>query len=337
MSGRTRSAGAGDQRGMTVVELMIAVVILGIVVAAAFSVSYSIMNNYREHRLAMGVERSARGAMAVLADAVRNASPGVPNGQIVDLVGCETWRGIQVEDASDGPDALNLVYSRGGQVTSLRVAFTETSSEMTVENASRLSAGDQILVTDFAFGHLMTIETITQAGLDWNLTLEGGTPQAMCPAPPEPFTYPVRAAVLRVRKARFSVDATGLWPVLMVDRDGAGGPLEEEPAAEGVEDLQIAIGVDRDGDGVIEEDGTSGNDDDWVGNHADDTALPDIAITPYRAIRLTVIGRSVGENTAVNTSRRPAAENRLEAAAPDVFRRRSLSTIVELRNLQGSP
>lgn len=335
------SGAARGQRGMTVIELMIAVVILAIVVAAAFSVSYSIMNSYREHRRAIGVERSARGAMQVLVDAVRNSSPGVPNAQIVDLIGCElatAWKGIRVDNDSDGPDAIDLVYSKGGLITTLRVAFTDTSNVMVVENAEQFRPGDQILVTDFVTGHLMTIQSINQAGPDWNLTLLNGAPQAMCPAPPAAFTYFPRATVLRVQKARFFVSATA--PVLMMDPDGTPGPLPlpEEAVAEGVEDLQIAIGVDLDGNGGIGvEGGAAGNDDEWVYNHPDDSDPPPIDTLPYRAIRLTVIARTADDTSNVATSLRPAAEDRAAATTPDVSRRRTLSTIVELRNLEGSP
>ncbi len=334
-------AGARGQRGMTVVELMIAVVILSVVVAAAFSVSYSIMNSYREHRRAVGVERSARGAMAVLVDAVRNASPGVPNGQIVDLVGCElttAWRGIRVDNASDAPDAIDLVYSKGGLITTLRAAFNDTSSVMVVEDAALFRAGDQILVTDFVTGHLMTIDNITQAAPDWNLTLRNGPPQSMCATPPVSFTYAPRATVLRVQKARFFVGAGA--PVLMMDPDGTPGalPLPEEAVAEGVEDLQIAIGVDLNGNGGIDpEVGGAGNDDEWVYNHEDDLDPPPVGTAPYRAIRLTVIARSTDDTSLVATAKRPEAEDRPAATTADVSRRRILSTIVELRNLEGSP
>jgi prepilin-type N-terminal cleavage/methylation domain-containing protein len=335
------SGGTRGQRGMTVVELLIAMVILSVVVAAAFSVSYSIMNSYREHRRSIGVERSARGAMSVLVDAVRNSSPAVPSGQIVDLVGCElttAWQGIRVDNDSAGPDAIDLVYSKGGVVTSLRAAFSDTSNVMVVENGDPFAPGDQILVTDFATGHLMTIDAITPALPDWNLTLRNGPPQAMCPTPPAAFTYPERAMVLRVQKARFFVSATA--PVLMMDPDGTPGalPLPEEAVAEGVEDLQIAIGVDLNGNGGIDpEVGAAGNDDEWFYNHPDDAAPPLIGTVPFRAIRLTVIARSTDDSSNIATSVRPGAEDRAAASTPDVSRRRILSTIVELRNLEGSP
>ncbi|HTE54929.1 MAG TPA: PilW family protein [Kofleriaceae bacterium] len=328
-----------DQRGMTLVELMVAVVILGIVVAAAFSVAFSIMNSYREHRRAVNVERSARGAMAVLTEAVRNASPGVPNGQIIDLVGCEdTWHGIQVENSSTGPDALDIVYATGDVMTSLTTTFDQASTELRVLDGSLFVPGNQVLVTDFTKGHLLTVLTVAQAGPEWIIGLSG-TPASLC-AGVVGFTYDARATVLRAQKARFSISDVGGVPALYMDPDGPspGGPLEPEAVAEGVEDLQIAIGVDRDGDGRIGDDvAAGGDDDDWVYNHASDINLPLLALTPYRAIRLTVIARSLDDTTQVATSLRAAAEDHAAAVAPDAFRRRNLSTTVEIRNLEGSP
>jgi hypothetical protein len=298
-------------------------------------VSFSIMNSYREHRRGMGVERSARGAMAVLVDAMRNASPGVPDGQIVDLVGCDfTMRGIRVVNGPDAPDAIDLIYGKGGVVTSLRAAFDQSTTTVVVEDGSLLAPNDQILVTDFVTGHLVTVQTVTQAGPDWNLTLSSA-PSTLCPTAPGLFSYPARATVIRAQRARFFIG--GAVPALMMDPDGATRPLVAQAVAEGIEDLQIAIGVDRDGDGVIEEDTTAGDADDWVFNHPDDVTVPDIGVTPYRAIRLTVLAISTNETTAVASSLRPGAEDRAAATTPDNLRRRSLSTIVEIRNLEGSP
>jgi prepilin-type N-terminal cleavage/methylation domain-containing protein len=335
------------ERGMTVIELMIAMVILGIVVAAAFSVAFVIMNNYREHRRATVVERSARGAMAVLAEAVRNASPGVPTGKIFDLVGCDlAEHAIRVVNGVDAPDSIDLIYARPipmddnatemrQVVTSLRAPYTDASASMVLEDGSLLKPGDQILVTDFATGALVKIQSIVQAGPDWNVTLTGGTPQTMCATPPPGgFNYPARATVIRAQRARFFVDTA----LSILKMDPTGGLDDDVKAvAEGVEDLQIAIGVNRTGGSALDETAGSGDDDDWVFNHPDDATLPDLLITPWRAIRLTVIARST-EDTSLNaTSLRPGAEDRADATVPDVFRRRVLSTIIELRNLRGSP
>lgn len=328
--------GRRDQRGMTIVELMIAMVILGVVIGAGFSVSFSIMNSFREHRRAIGVERSVRGVMALMSRAVRNASPGVPNGQIVDLVGCETtWQGLRVEDSTTGPDVLDVIYASGGIVTSLRTTLDQDSTAILVQDGSSLKTGDQVLVTDLSQGHLFAVEEVAEADGEWTLSLASAA-QELCSPAPAAFSYPVRSLVLRAQKARFSVSDTEV-PALMMDPDGEGGEAEPEPLAEGIEDLQIAIGVDRDGDGAIDEVGTSGDDDDWVYNHPDDTLLPDMITTPYRALRLTLTARSSDETTTVATSFRPAAENREAATQGDGVKRRSLSSIIEIRNLRAPP
>ena len=332
MSGRPRDAG---QAGMTLVELMIAMVILGIVIAAAFNVAYTVMNSYRDHRKAMAVERSARGAMTVLADAIRNASPGVETAQITDLVGCSTLQGINVVNRSDGPDTLQMVYATGAVITSIRQVFDQGSTDMVVLDGSGLKAGDQVLVTDFDNrGHLVAITDVTDNGDSYTLSL-ASAPDAMCSPAPAAFSYAVLSTVLKAQVAEFSV-LEGDVPVLMMDRDGAG-PEEPEPVADGIEDLQIAIGIDENGDGEVSTDAPDGIDE-WFYNHEDD-GDPALAITarPYRALRITVVARSMDETTNQPTSLRPKAEDHAGATSADVYRRRSLSTRVEIRNLQGSP
>jgi prepilin-type N-terminal cleavage/methylation domain-containing protein len=323
------------EAGMTLVELMIAMVILSIVIAAAFNVAYSIMNGYREHRRAMGVERSARGAIAVLSDAVRNTSPGVQNAMITDLVGCSTLTGINVINSTSGPDKLQVVYASGGVITSIRQTFDQDSNQIVVLDGSGLADGDRVLITDFDNrGHIVPITGATDNGDDWTLSL-ASAPSGMCD-PVAPFEYLVLATVMRAQVAEFSIDDSGEVPILVMDRDGVDGE-DPEPVAEGIEDLQIAIGVDEDGDGEVDPDTANGVDE-WFYNHVDDVP-PALAVTarPYRALRLTVTARTFDETTAQPSSLRPAVEDRAAASAPDVFRRRSLSTRVELRNLLGSP
>ena len=323
------------QSGMTLIELMIAMVILGIVIAAAFNVAYTIMNGYRDHRRAMAVERSARGAMTVLADAIRNASPGVENASITDLVGCSTLQGINVVNSTTAPDTLQIVYASGAVITSTRAVFNESSTELTVLDGSGLKAGDEVLVTDFdSRGHLLKITDVTDNGGDYTLSL-ASAPSSMCSPAPAAFSYAVLSTVIKAQIAEFSVVDVGV-PVLMMDRDGAG-PDEPEAVAEGIEDLQVAIGIDQDGNGEVSEDAPDGIDE-WYYNHEDDTPPPQtIGAKPYRALRVTVVARSMDETTSQPTSIRPKAEDHDAASSADVYKRRALSTRIEIRNLQGSP
>jgi hypothetical protein len=196
-----------------------------------------------------------------------------------------------------------------------------------------------VLVTDFDKAVIAEVTAVTDGGSDWTLSLSRAP--SGCGAT---FTFEKLATVLRAQVAEFTISDAGEVPILMMDPDGAG-PAEPEAVAEAIEDLQIAIGVDQGVAPTFETDGqvgddvaAAGDDDEWIYNHPDDSD-PQAAVeaVPYRALRLTVTARSIGETTSVPTSIRPPAEDREGGTEADVFRRRSLSTTVEIRNLRGSP
>ncbi|HUS64956.1 MAG TPA: PilW family protein [Kofleriaceae bacterium] len=346
MTGAARARGR-RQAGMTLVELMIAMVILGIVIAAAFQVAFTMMNGYRDHRRAMAVERSARGAMMFLTDAIRNISPGVQKANITDVVGCSTLKALEVINASDAPDELKMVYASGGVVTSLREAITEDTDALTVLDGSAFKDGDHVLVIDtmvadtpdLAKGHIFKIEgDPVDNGDDWTLPL-GESADDRCGGTVPAFTYPEQQIVIRAQLARFYLSGDETVPTLMMDRDG-DGPDEGEPVAEGIEDMQIAVGIDLDADGTVEgaDLGDDGDDNEWVYDHEDDSQLvaADIMTTPYRALRITLTARSIGEVTQVALSVRPPAEDRPAGDANDIYKRRSLSTTIDIRNFLGA-
>ena len=346
MRGTARNA--RRQAGLTLVELMIAMVILGIVIAAAFQVAYTMMNGYRDHSRAMAVERSARGGMAFLSNAIRNVSPGVQKATITDVVGCSALKALEVVNASDAPDRLKMVYSTGGVVTSLREAITQDTDTLVVLDGSAFKDGDHVLVidtlvaesADLAQGHIFQIDgDPVDNGTSWDLPL-GQSATDRCPSVPA-FTYAEQQLVVRAQLAEFFLSEDPDVPTLMMDRDGDGA-LEPEAVAEGIEDMQIAVGIDIDGDGIVEGAelpfGVDGDDNEWVYDHEDDTPLvaANITATPYRALRITLTARSIGELTEVALSTRPPAEDRPAGGTNDIYKRRSLSTTVDIRNFLGA-
>ena len=77
-----------SQRGFSLVELMVAVTLVGVITALSVRLASTVLDAYREQRLALAVERSARASIDLVADAVRNASAGVPTGDARDAAGC---------------------------------------------------------------------------------------------------------------------------------------------------------------------------------------------------------------------------------------------------------
>jgi prepilin-type N-terminal cleavage/methylation domain-containing protein len=323
-AGRRRPRG---QRGFTLVELMVAMTLVTLLIGVAFQIGVVVINGFREHREAVAVQRAARSAVDLLADSVRNASAAVPTAEVVDAVGCNDFSAIAVVDSETEPDELLLFTGGSGVITSTRASFTQASSTLTVLDGSGIVPGDLVLVSNFQRGHVVKVAAVTEQANGWVLSL------ALSPCALTPFTYATGATVLRAHVARFYVEDVEGVPTLLLDPDGAGAQ-PAEPLAEGVEDLQVAVGVDSNRSGALTDDASA--DDEWHYNVPSDTDPAVITTTPWRALRLTVVARSTREDVGAELSLRPAAENR-DAGELDGYRRRVASTIVELRNLEGSP
>ena len=114
-----------------------------------------------------------------------------------------------------------------------------------------------------------------------------------------------------------------------------------EPAAAGIEDLQVAFAIDNgNGDGgspngrIGTEIGSAGNDDEWIYNHSGDTEPTCAEMANIKAVRITLVARSTvqrqGQFSAAN--RRPKVEDHAAAVSSDGFYRVRLQQIISLRN-----
>ncbi|MCG8425204.1 MAG: PilW family protein [Proteobacteria bacterium] len=325
-----------SEAGVTLIELMISLVIASIAISATFSLGMSIMNGYREHRDMVKLERTARSSMAFLSKAIRSASPAVPNGDIDDLIGCSDAGGLRVLNRSDGPDEIEVVYPIGGIISSLRQTYDVKTRSLIVVDGSEFQAGDYAVVSNLKRGHLIPILDVKERRDGWYLISK--KPSRLCRGVEFPDGgYPPGSVVVRAQISRFFIDDSdqvGGVPTLMMDPDSEGDE-PAEPLARGLEDLQVAIGVDLDRDGVVDDQGN--RDDEWFYNATGDSDLPQMSEQPPRAYRVTVVARSVEPANKAATGIRPAVEDRAIAEAPDGYRRRVLSATIELRNLTGSP
>jgi prepilin-type N-terminal cleavage/methylation domain-containing protein len=313
------------QRGFTLVELMISLVLFSFVVAGVLAVAVALTQGFRDQRSAITAEQAVRVPLDFVADAIRQASPGVTDpSKIVDAATCAVGA-ITVGNGSGtgGTDTLDIVYASGGIVTSLRTNpfIVGTTTTMTVADATQLAQGDYVLITDFASGHLYKVTNVTGSVL----TVAGSS----CAA----YTYAVGAIIIRAQHATFSIGTVDGNPALMMDPD-SGGSAAAEPLAEGIEDMQLAVGIDADGSNGISENGAAAGDDEWYYNKGSESYSGSAAI---RAIRVTLIGRTLDQlKSATASFARPAAEDHAAGTA-DRYRRRLLRAIVEIRNVGGSP
>jgi prepilin-type N-terminal cleavage/methylation domain-containing protein len=312
------------QRGFTLLELMIAMVLFSLAVSGVLSIAVSFSNGMREQRTTIGTDAAARLALVALVDAVRQVSPGVASGNLQDAGTCTTGA-LTVTNSATGPDRLDVIYSAGGVTTSTASAYGAGTTALTVADASKLAANDYVVISNWSQGHLVKVTAVNGN----TLTLAAQCSPISLPS----AGYPVGSPVIRARHATFSIGAIDDVPTMMMDGD-AGGSAGAEPFAEGIEDLQIALGVDVDGDGALTEVGSAAGDDEWQGNVAGDGALTG----SIRAVRLTIVARATrplsGPAAAFSL---PAAEDRAAGTSLDAYRRRVLRSTVETRNLAGSP
>lgn len=314
----------GRQGGFTMIELMVSLLLVGIVIGLLTQIAVVILGGLKTQREALELSRNARAGVELLTEAVRNASPGVTTGDVRDGVGCNAVVGINVTNASDGPDAIELIYATGGLVTSSRNLVDATTTELTVVDATGLAPGDLVVITDGTVGRLLPVTSVAPGGSVSVL----GTRTDGCPSVPMPDDgFAPGALVVRARYSRLTVEtgSDGV-PMLTLDPDG-DGPTPSEILAEGVEDLQIAVGVDVDGDGGLTD--TGDTTDEWFYNAAGDATPPPITGGRWRALRITVTARDLRRR---GESARPAAEDRV-AGAVDNHRRRTMATQIEIRNL----
>jgi len=332
---------APEQAGFTLVELMISLVLFSFAIAGVLAVAVSMSQGFREQRAAVEAEGAVRVPIDFIADAIRQSSPaaptltfnlGVPAAANIQDAGTCSVGSLNVQNNQtavhdptlNGWDALDVIYASGAVVTSSRSAYVSGSTSLDVNDASQLSINDSIVISDTNQGTFVNItgisgNTLTLATQCGSLVLPSGG-------------YAAGALVIRAEHATFTIDAVDGIPTLMMDPD-AGGPQAPQPLAEGVEDMQIAFGIDTDANGSITET-TNGVGDEWQGNAAGDSPLTGT----LRAVRISLVSRTTsGLVGNLNPYNRPAVEDHAASTTMDQYRRRVLQSTVEIRNMAQSP
>lgn len=254
-------------------------------------------------------------ALTRLTTALRN----VPAAQLFDAQRCRRRSAVEVRNRSDGADELSLVHADGHQVTSLRRPFSAGNDHVVVADAGRLRPGKGLLIRDKAGAYLTAVRTVDRRDDGWHVAIE--PPPAGCK---HRATFAAGSLVVAVDIAEISVRAGKLW----LDPDN-GGPRPATALAAGVRDLQVALGHDGDGDGVLFE--TRRVDDEWLFNVAGDRA-PTELLAPS-AVRLTVVVESASRGVRSVGQ----LEDHVVGDAPEGALWRVISLTVALRNLETRP
>lgn len=278
------------QRGITLIELMIALAVTSIIVTAGFTVLTTTDKSTRANEQAAGTQQNARLAMELIARDIKLAgfrmplSPNVPvGGTAGNCAAATTSTAIRPVDKvstpaalpnDDGPDTLSLVVPRTNPGWTLSQAvpvapassfssITLNATAVTEMQAEGMANGTNAYVS---IGGVVTAEVTTSSGSAINF----GNPYNL------PVTFPIGTQVYLLQCITYSIgtDATACQtsgPCLLRTVDTGTAPAPTTNIVDGVEDIQFALACDgcntaiKTGvpDGVI---------DDWNANNTFDVS-----------------------------------------------------------------
>jgi prepilin-type N-terminal cleavage/methylation domain-containing protein len=288
-------------KGVTLIELMIALVISAILVGGTYSLFISQQRTYISQDQIVGAQQDGRAALIIMAKDIRMA------GMLTGVDGFSVYgatEAITPTNSSTGPDQIRVVYAAE--------EFTSGGNSVTVADAT----GSQVTLSAdingffnngarryLAFEGKNAVYQISSTGprtLDFN----GGS------VPPDNLKD-FSARVFRVRAITYSVSGNTLQR-----NDGESiQPLAGSTNQCQVEDLQLAYQVD--GDTAT-----------WYNTPADAGKTN----ADIRAVRINLLVRTPVQDTKDQGYTRPALEDRAGSATNDGFRRRVYTTVVKLRN-----
>jgi prepilin-type N-terminal cleavage/methylation domain-containing protein len=287
--------------GFSLIEVMAAIVILGIAMTAVFSTFLFQQQSYTTQVRVAEMQQNLRDAVETISRDIRMCTYGIPSN--VNIVDNEiTSRYLKPVNSTSGPDGIYVLYRYDGDAAypsfdNVNMAAGATTVALT--STAGFATGDRILVYNATNADLRQVATA--AGT--TLTLQAGVGTAYS-----------GATLARVRYVRYYVDNTtdAAHPTMMVDRRNG----QSQPLADDIEDLQFQYSMDTNGDGVIEV-----VDNNVVGN-----------ASFVRQVHVWLLARSrITEKGWVDTGDRNMADHS-PGVANDGYRRRRTEMVVDVRN-----
>jgi prepilin-type N-terminal cleavage/methylation domain-containing protein len=321
-------------RGFTLVELMVSIALFGLIASGAMMLVISGVR-MQSHSARVDVAQSgARAGLDFLTRDLLSASAGMSGGLItINNVQTATIFVTPSAPNTTTPDQLDIymadtnydfgtVYNTGG--------VTAATTSITLDKTSQFTSGQNLLLSNLVNGVQFTAGGVTPQSSGSGTVGVSGTGLS---AGLQSAAYPQYGSyVFALRHVTYKIGTPfpGGTTYLMVNmNDGRG----DQPLAEGIEDFQVALGFDKDGNGTVDDFDNSS--DEWIGNNsADDWSYATTVtnMTNLRAVRITLIAVSTSSENGI-AGPRPRAEDHAAATTSDALFRRLIRTEVSVRNL----
>jgi prepilin-type N-terminal cleavage/methylation domain-containing protein len=257
-------------RGMTLIEIMIAMLLAGIVSAFILMIMRSQLIAYEQNDQVARMQQNERAGLAIVETLLRRACGGIAQGRIQNEVGTPKLVdcvNVTEPNTNNGTDQVDITYGSSPWTAVSAYDITSASPSATVANASSFSKNDYVLLTDFNQAMLFQISGIaTTISPQAKISLGSATPTNPFGAFTPTYLMKVVSYTIYVQKT----STVGLENMLMLDPQGITGDGVTHPSAqpivENVVDFQLSLGLDNNSDGTITEVGKAAADDEWYGN-----------------------------------------------------------------------
>lgn len=306
-------------KGFTLIELMIALVILSIVIAGIYSIFNTQHKSYIVQEQVVDSQQNVRIAMNMISRDIRNAGAG-----IALLCGATATEGlgsvIQPNDGgADGPDSITVTTFFLSPVKTITTAAVNQAATFPIEDITGWAAGQSGIIADCSVNPaIFTIFNITAVagGLVHNSNSDANSTNG------RNHDYPAGSPVAMLDGNRrsgsyiYAIDSATepLHPQLTLDENKGGGA---QPLAINIEDMQIRY---------ILRDGTTSN--------------APAATSDIRSVEISILARTDRTDSKWTVGSQPLLGNRATQLAytttdPNInqYRRRLLQSTELVRNI----
>jgi prepilin-type N-terminal cleavage/methylation domain-containing protein len=290
------------EQGVTLIELLIAMVIAALLVAAMYSFFLTQQRTYAVQDNVAEMQQNGRMALLTLVRNIRMAGYGAPAGCTLAPVNNTTGSdGIYVSDHSVIemlPDSeifyaelTSNVSAGAGAIT-----VTKTNIDNDTNNHHDFAANKGLIISDGTNTEGLLIANSYSAG-DPNITFSTG------------YTL----------QHNYSSSNTRVFPAIVYDIKDNELRENLQPLALNIEDIQFSF---EDSNGVWYCTGISG-----------DQTTPPTDIASIRVVEINVVAKTNVQDAKETTLAQPSMkDHKTNLNGPDGFRRRTFSTKIHLRN-----
>lgn len=233
---------ASQQKGMTLVEIMIALILGVFLIAGVIHIFLGSKQTYRMQENFARLQENGRFAIDFISRDIRMAdSLGCLKGGLADISKknktsySDFAKGVDgIEGPSNTTDTITLVGIEGGKGTLVK-SQTAIAGGITVNAGNDLEAGDIALIADCNQGDIFTVNSVSGNVVSQNVSSGQNVTKI----------YGSDASIYPFKSSSYSIQAGSRGQPSLFRALNGDSPKE---LVEGIEDMQILYGVDINAD-----------------------------------------------------------------------------------------